>query len=153
MFLLEIGQWLFTLGDVYSRKLPIVLPENVVERLPPIDAADINHFWQHIRNSGSPLKDISPGHHYPLWIWGDEAQYRENGDEVMLITLGSILDKRKHSVESCYPLSICRSDPCSTFNTVFPVQFSLSCDSNYRYAIYMCLLPYLWFPCILPVRN
>ena len=63
----------------------------------------------------------------------------------MLITLGSILDKRKHSVESCYPLSICRSDPCSTFNTVLPVQFSLSCDSNYRYAIYIYVFVAIFF--------
>jgi hypothetical protein len=103
------------LGDVGiiwdCRNLPVVMPHDLVDLLPHIDESEIKHYWDHLSKVNSPLAKISPEkNHYPLWIWGDEAQYRENGDEIMLICIGAVLDNRKHSIESCYPLSICRSD-------------------------------------------
>ena len=98
----------------------MVLPQNLVERLPYIGGSEIRKYWDHLSNSGSPLAMISPGkNHYPLWIWGDEAQYRENGDEVLLICCGAILDKRSYSIESCYPLCICRSEAGFLFSIAY----------------------------------
>lgn len=79
--------------------------------LPSIPKSKIKEFWDHLSGVNSPLAEISPGKgHYPLWLWGDECQYRESGEEVMLIAMGGILDHRKHSIEACYPLSITRSE-------------------------------------------
>ena len=87
------------------------MPHNLVDLLPNVCKSEIKRYWDHLSKVNSPLAKISPEmDHYPIWIWGDEAQYRENGDEIMLICIGAVLDNRKHSIESCYPLSICRSD-------------------------------------------
>ena len=95
------------------RKLPIVFPHNLVSRLPVIDMANIAQYWSHLKDRKSPLASISPdGSHYPLWLWGDEAQFRESGEEIQLIAMGAVLDTRKHSLETCFPLSICRSETC-----------------------------------------
>ncbi len=91
----------------------MVLPHNIVGHRfwPLIPDEDIKHYWSHLRAVGSPLAGVSPqGHHIPLWIWGDGAQWRENGDEIYLICIGCCIDKRKFSVESCFPISLCKSD-------------------------------------------
>ncbi|CAL1145496.1 unnamed protein product [Cladocopium goreaui] len=106
-------------NGVENRNLPVVMPHDLVDLLPHIDESEIKHYWDHLSKVNSPLAKISPEkNHYPLWIWGDEAQYRENGDEIMLICIGAVLDNRKHSIESCYPLSICRSELKAGFPTV-----------------------------------
>lgn len=89
----------------------MVMPHTAVMSMPVIEEREIRGFWEHLSACKSPLANISPDkNHYPLWIWGDEAQYRENGDEVLLITLGAVLDPRKYSVEACYPICILRSE-------------------------------------------
>ncbi len=101
-----------------ARKLPMILPHKLVCEpcWPCVDDADVKAFWNNLSANGSPLANISPDkNHIPIWLWGDEAQYRENGDEILLICMGIVVDKRKFSVESCYPLGICRSD---SFRTV-----------------------------------
>lgn len=116
-------------------KLPVVLPHNLVDLLPPIDESAIKEYWDHLSKYNSPLAKISPDkNHYALWIWGDEAQFRENGDEIMLISMGAVLDNRKHSIESCYPLSICRSELKAGFPTTRAILEAVvqSLDSLYR---------------------
>lgn len=112
----------------FCRKMPIVLPRTVVPLLPSVDGQEVVQYWSHLSAMGNPLAKISPlKNHIPLWIWGDEAQFRENGDEVLLIAIGSVLDQRKYSVEACYPLSICRSESALTFgNLLFGDIFELS---------------------------
>lgn len=114
------------------RKHPIILPHKLVceSCWPTVPEADVTSYWNHLSEHGSPLANISPGkNHIPLWLWGDEAQYRENGDEILLIAMGCIIDQRKFSVESCYPLAICRSDSFQINSTCFillmPCFFSL----------------------------
>ncbi len=104
------------------RKHPIVLPHKLVceQCWPAICEDDVKQFWHHLALHRSPLAEISPNQdHIPLWIWGDEAQYRENGDQVLLICMGSILDKRKFSIEACYPLSLCRSETWEKADQLF----------------------------------
>ena len=73
-------------------------------KMPLISDSEIKEYWDHLSACNSPLAKVSETKtHYPLWIWGDEAQYRESGDEVLLISLGAVLDQRKYSVEACFP--------------------------------------------------
>ena len=93
------------------RRLPVVLPHQLVMKMPLISDSEIKQFWDHLSACNSPLAKVSENKtHYPLWIWGDEAQFRESGEEVLLITLGSILDRRTYSVEACFPVCILRSE-------------------------------------------
>lgn len=104
----------------------MVMPHNVVTNMPIIEESEIRGFWEHLSACKSPLANISPDkNHYPLWIWGDEAQYRVNGDEVLLITLGAVLDPRKYSVEACYPICILRSEACSEICMFCKVYFCI----------------------------
>lgn len=67
-----------------TRTLPIVLPHELFgwldrQQLIPKDAVDPKHvaaYWNHLQATDSPLKNMSPGHHVPLWIWGDGATWR-----------------------------------------------------------------------------
>ena len=96
------------------RKHPIVLPHKLVSHCswPTVDAGDVKQYWQHLAARGSPLSQLSPDQdHIPVWLWGDEAQYRKGSqDEILLLCMGSVLHPEKFSVASCFPLTICRSD-------------------------------------------
>ncbi|CAK8995748.1 Uncharacterized protein (Fragment) [Durusdinium trenchii] len=108
-------------NGVEMRKHPVVLPHKLVCEpcWPRIDPADVETYWQNLESHQSPLASISPDHsHIPLWIWGDECQFRENGDELLLICIGCVVDARKFSVEVCYPLALCRSELKAGFTTV-----------------------------------
>lgn len=130
---------------------------------------DIKKFWHHLALHQSPLAEISPNKdHIPLWIWGDEAQYRENGDQVMLMCLGNILDKRKFSIEACYPLSLRRSDAWDWFwvcliksllsfflqigmNSKYCCQPDLNIDMPNQIYIYICMIIHGFFTPIWPM--
>lgn len=93
------------------RKHPIVLPHNVVGDWPEIREDDIRQYWNHLAQRGSPLANISPErNHIPIWLWGDECEFRENGEEITVIAFGCAIDSRKYSAESCYPLCLCRTE-------------------------------------------
>ena len=93
------------------RKHPIVLPHNVVADWPEIKEADVREYWNHLAQRKSPLANISPEkNHIPLWLWGDECEFRENGEEIMLIAFGCAIDPRKNSTECCFPLCLCRTE-------------------------------------------
>ena len=119
---------------IASRRLPVAMPHNVVPILPSLPSSEIKSFWDHLSNANSPLAEISPGkNHYPIWLWGDECQYRESGEEVMLIAMGGVLDNRKHSIEACYPLSITRSEARLDFTPfVYQRWFSWSTFAIYH---------------------
>lgn len=76
----------------------------------------MRQYWQHLSDRQSPLAKISPEKdHVPLWLWGDEAQFRKgSGEDILLLCMGSVLHKETYSVASCYPLTICRSDSQSS---------------------------------------
>ena len=95
-----------------GRKHPIVLPHNVVLEWPQQNENEIQQYWNHLCHVGSPLAKLSPGKsHIPVWLWGDEADFRESGESVLVIAMGCVIDPRKFSAECCYPICICRSDP------------------------------------------
>jgi len=93
-------------------------------KMPLISDSEIKEYWDHLSACNSPLAKVSETKtHYPLWIWGDEAQYRESGDEVLLISLGAVLDQRKYSVEACFPICVVRTE--ASLGQAYDVKFSL----------------------------
>ena len=105
---------------LHVRKHPMVLPEKLVchPSWPAVDAGAVRAYWQHLAQCKSPLANLSPSqNHVPVWLWGDEAQFRKgSGDNVLLLCMGAVLDTRKFSVECCYPLTLCRSDAFLCFS-------------------------------------
>jgi len=125
------------------RKMPIVMPHKLVcePEWPSADQDDVRQYWEHLEKHASPIAELSPTKcHVPLWIWGDECQFRENG-------CGYVLDKRKFSIECCYPLALCRSEAfpineiytCLCFVFLFSFMFiSLYCLGNNMLMLYGC---------------
>ena len=46
----------------------------------------------------------------PLFLWADAANYCKD-ESVLAICIGCTLDDRKNSLETHFPLVICREDP------------------------------------------
>ena len=118
------------------RKIPLVLPHDLVMKMPLISDSEIKEYWDHLSACNSPLAKVSETKtHYPLWIWGDEAQYRESGDEVLLISLGAVLDQRKYSVEACFPICVVRTE--ASLGQAYDVKFSLGWNLTW-YGVRAC---------------
>jgi hypothetical protein len=95
-----------------GRKHPIVFPHNVVLEWPQPDESEIHRYWDHLHQFGSPVSQLSPTKTpVPVWLWGDEADFRESGETVLVVAMGCCIDPRKFSAESCYPICVCRSEP------------------------------------------
>ena len=84
-----------------------LIPEHAVD---PEKVAEYRH---HLKETDSPLKDMSPGHHVPLWIWGDGAKYLVSGQCLTIIVCGFVLHddpEMKHSIDRCWPLCILQEE-------------------------------------------
>ena len=83
-----------------TRSLPIVLPHELMnwlskqELIPKcaVDPLRVAEYWTHLKSTESPLKHMSPGHHVPLWLWGDGAKYLVSGQCLTVIVFGFVLD-------------------------------------------------------------
>ena len=40
----------------------------------------------------------------PLWLWGDDCRFNEQGHKIVIIAMGAVLDERKSSKDTVYPL-------------------------------------------------
>lgn len=96
--------------------MPYITPEDIIPWLlerglwPETPERKIKRYWNHLRDVGSELADISPqGIHHPLWIWGDAANYSKD-QNIIVICFGSVLDDATDSIQKCFPLVLCRED-------------------------------------------
>jgi hypothetical protein len=65
-----------------------------------------------MKSVGSEIGDVSPaGDHHPIWIWGDAANYAKDHN-IITICIGSVLDDRTDSITKCFPIALCREEPC-----------------------------------------
>ena len=48
---------------------------------------------------------------HPLYLWGDDCQYNESYEKLICVHLGHVLDSRKFSLESSWPLFTIREVP------------------------------------------
>ena len=93
------------------RKLPVILPHELIKWLvekdlmPEIRAQDTAYYWQHMAQHAEwakPCKDWRETH--PLFLWGDDAVYNKQRDKVVAVALGFVLDDRKSSLHTLFPL-------------------------------------------------
>lgn len=100
--------------------MPVVLPHELVpfllkhQLLINNDAMDleIEQYWRFLSSMGMPGSMDKPGSGtIPLWIWGDDSQYNEQQSKVVLVAIGLVLDSRKCSKSTVYPLFAFKVDP------------------------------------------
>ena len=96
-----------------SRKMPVTLPHKLIPYLlehglmPKISEEEIQHFWRHMSEHVSWARAHTSRHgmsHMPLFLWGDDAQYTENHEALVCVTLGCTLDPSRNTWRSVWPL-------------------------------------------------
>ena len=99
------------------RLLPIVLPHELIEHLQKsghlaeaaLSLEACREYWQH----ASKYMEWGPGHsasaagrHHPMYLYGDDARVNNWGDKLIFICLGMVLDSRRHSMMTHFPLVV-----------------------------------------------
>ena len=149
----------------WTRSLPIILPHELMgwlskqELIPEcaVDPVRVAEYWTHLKSTESPLKDMSPGHHVPLWLWGDGAKYLVSGQCLTVIVFGFVLDDDpdvKNSVDRCWPLCILQEEPwhwsvCMNCVFLFAHQLMLALKGQEKTTpySYMIMVPlHIYFP-------
>ena len=126
-----------------TRSLPVVLPHELMDWLSrqglipehAVAPEKVAEYWSHLKETDSPLKDMSPGHHVPLWIWGDGAKYLVSGHCLTIIVCGFVLHddpEMKHSIDRCWPLCILQEESWCNISFFIPKK--------------LCWLHLCWFP-------
>lgn len=102
------------------RLMPVVLPHELLQVLLPSKGfkesfgttmKDIRAYWQHVAHHVSWAKDHPCAHDgmaVPLFLYGDDTQMNENGEQMTVVMMGCCLDERDTSMLSHYPLFIYR---------------------------------------------
>ncbi len=104
-----------------GRKFPVILPHELLPWLkrnhafPDVDAATLAQYWQHFQDIGMDWATLSEKKEeclHPLFLWGDDVQYNQNFEKLETVCIGHVLDCRKFSMETSFPLFCIRDDPC-----------------------------------------
>ena len=79
-----------------------------------MDTGRVAEYWNHLKATDSPIKDMSPGYHVPLWLWGGDANYLESGQSLTVFVCGLVLHHDpdlKNSIDRCWPICILQEEP------------------------------------------
>ena len=107
--LINFFNWRFYM--VCIRRLPFVPPDelwpwlfknNLVPHGLGMDA-EIGHYWTHLASKVVPNTADKPGSGcVPLWLWGDDTRYNEQGAKIVVVAMGAMMDRRKSSKDTVY---------------------------------------------------
>lgn len=96
------------------RKFPVILPHEVFPWLvrhgawPSDDDAgpsSLEQYWNHFL--GKVSWQAPPGLErdlHPIYLWGDDVQFNEHHEKLIVVLAGHVLDRRSYSKSSCWPL-------------------------------------------------
>ena len=108
------------------RKLPLVRPHELIpflvdcDAFPKIDPSEIGFYWNHMAQHAKwaqPCQGWNQTH--PLYLWGDDAQYNKQREKVVAVALGFVLDDRRSSMDTIFPLFVYKDDPYMEKKYVF----------------------------------
>ena len=112
--LLEFSTGLFFKISWAGRRFPVILPHELLPWLmrngafPRISCSDLSNYWDHISARripvGEVVSDEMKNKCHPLYIWGDDAQYNEQHEKLIVVVLGHVLDPNTYSIQCCWPL-------------------------------------------------
>lgn len=103
---------------ICERQFPVVLPHELVPWLHrngawphDISESDLRDYWGNCKKQQLPWSDAATdleGSMHPFFIWGDDCQYNESYEKLIVICMGHTLDRRTFSLESCWPIIVIR---------------------------------------------
>ena len=102
------------------RKFPVILPHQLFPWLmrsgawpkdDDVGPSKLAHYWHHFegRASWKAPQGLERDLH-PIYIWGDDVQFTENHEKLIVVLVGHVLDRRTYSCSSCWPLFTIRED-------------------------------------------
>ena len=92
---------------VLPHKLVPWMLENGIYPEEALDRGRVSEYWDHLASClpwASEHVRRHGSHFQPLALWGDDAQYNEMNDKLCCVSLMAVLDDRKTSVVSVWPL-------------------------------------------------
>ena len=95
----------------------MVLPHELIQHLQRcghLDEAELSldsckRYWEHARHHmewAAEHGGTAGGRHHPLFLYGDDARWNSYGDKLVLVSMGFVLDSRKHSLATHFPLFV-----------------------------------------------
>ena len=107
---------------IHSVQLPVCLPHELLPWLmqhnvfPEVLDSELKKWWAHASALGLKHAGLSPTQkHHPCYVWGDDCVYNEHGEKLICICMGFILDERKNSLQTCFPLFVLREEACHLY--------------------------------------
>jgi len=106
--------------------LPFIPPDQLLpwlleNSLLPINLAAIEEYWQYVSMKGVPGAHDKLGTGcVPLWIWGDDCVYNEQGSKLVVVAVGGVLDRRTSSKDTVFSLNAYQVDTwlLSSYNLI-----------------------------------
>ena len=109
--------------DAQPRMLPCVLPHVLVQslfdqnlwptQLMPELNGEVRGYWSHMfKHAGWAFHHPGMFSHEPIAIYRDHAAVNKNGDKMCCITMSHVLDPRKSSMHTLWPLCVYKCDSC-----------------------------------------
>ena len=91
-----------------------LVPELAKKGLLP--AVNIREFWEHAEATGVEWGQahpaVGPKAHRPMGLYGDDAQFNQHQDKLVIVTLSDILSPETHSMATRWPLFVLRDATC-----------------------------------------
>ena len=128
----------------------MVLPHELLPWLkrnnafPQVFAAELSKYWHHFQSLGidwaAASKDLEETLH-PVYLWGDDVQYNESYEKLIVICMGHCLDKRTFSLETCWPIITIREVPLQESSCFFCIVLVDSIFPNYPWYlnVHICI--------------
>ena len=99
--------------------MPFVPPEELLpwlleNHLLPVDSEmedKIAQYWRYLADKGMPhTADKVDTKCIPLYLWGDDTVYDEQGSKLMVLVLGCVLDEREAARSTIFPVFVYQVD-------------------------------------------
>ena len=106
--------------------MPIILPHELMGYLKTnnvlknFDMDDVAAYWRHAGKYMSWAKNHwgTTANHLPAFLYGDDAQFDEAHNKLLVVSLGFLLDGRRSSMETHHPLFVLRLSLSCGFDTL-----------------------------------
>lgn len=108
-------------GTEVVRKLPVVLPHHLVQQMLQDGLFDtsnaimeqVQKYWGHLSEQGIGwARDSSLAAVHPLFLWGDDAQFNERQENLVVVAMGHVLSEEKNSMLAMWPLFSYKVEAC-----------------------------------------
>lgn len=107
------------------RRMPVVLPRELIPELAKkglLASANIREYWQHAEATQVAWAQAHPAigrkAHRPLGLYGDDAQFNQHQDKLVIVTLSDVLSTASHSMSSGWPLFVLREALSCGYDTM-----------------------------------